>query len=228
MESRRAKEIFDDIKNTIDHHSGKLFSFGKLVIIIGILLSVFQQFVGINVALYYAPRIFESMGSGKDASMMQTVVMGLVNVIFTVIAIVTVDKWGRKPLLMVGSIGMAIGMVAIATLSYLEVFGIGTLVFIIIYTASFMMSWGPITWVLISEIFPNKIRGRAIAIAVVAQWAANYLISSTYPAMMEFSGAVTYGFYGLMSVLSFIFVWKMVPETKGKTLEELEKIWKKR
>lgn len=225
--AQRAKEIFDDIKNTIDRHSGKLFSFGKLVIIIGILLSVFQQFVGINVALYYAPRIFESMGSGKDASMMQTVVMGLVNVIFTVIAIVTVDKWGRKPLLMVGSIGMAMGMFAIATLSYMEVIGIGTLVFIIIYTASFMMSWGPITWVLISEIFPNKIRGRAIAIAVVAQWAANYLISSTYPAMMEFSGAVTYGFYGLMSVLSFIFVWKMVPETKGKTLEELENTWKK-
>lgn len=225
--AEKAKEIFDDIKATIEQHSGKLFSFGKLVIIIGILLSVFQQFVGINVALYYAPRIFESMGAGKDASMMQTVVMGLVNVIFTVIAIVTVDKWGRKPLLMVGSVGMAVGMFAIAALSYLEVIGIGTLVFIIIYTASFMMSWGPITWVLISEIFPNKIRGRAVAIAVAAQWAANYLISSTYPAMMEFSGAVTYGFYATMSVLSFIFVWKLVPETKGKTLEELESNWKK-
>jgi len=115
----------------------------------------------------------------------------------------------------------------ISALSYLEIIGIGTLVFIIIYTASFMMSWGPITWVLISEIFPNKIRGRAVAVAVVAQWAANYFISSTYPAMMEFSGAVTYGFYGLMSILSFVFVWKMVPETKGKTLEELEEIWKK-
>ncbi len=224
--SQKAKEILKDIRNTIEHHSGKLFSYGKLVIIIGILLSVFQQFVGINVALYYAPRIFESMGSGKDASMMQTVVMGLVNVIFTVIAILTVDKWGRKPLLMVGSIGMAIGMFVISALSYLEIIGIGTLVFIIVYTASFMMSWGPITWVLISEIFPNKIRGRAVAVAVVAQWAANYFISSTYPAMMEFSGAVTYGFYGLMSILSFVFVWKMVPETKGKTLEELEEIWK--
>ncbi len=224
--TEKAKAILDEIKNTIEHHSGKLFSYGKVVIIIGVLLSVFQQFVGINVALYYAPRIFESMGAAKDASMMQTVVMGLVNVVFTVIAIVTVDKWGRKPLLMVGSIGMAIGMIAIAALSYFEVIGIGTLVFIIIYTASFMMSWGPICWVLISEIFPNKIRGRAVAIAVVAQWAANYLISSTYPSMMEFSGAVTYGFYGLMSVLSFFFVWKMVPETKGKTLEEIENIWK--
>jgi len=225
--AEKAKEILEDIKSTLQHHSGKIFSYGKVVIIIGVLLSVFQQFVGINVALYYAPRIFESMGAGKDASMMQTVVMGLVNVIFTVVAIMTVDKWGRKPLLMVGSIGMAIGMLAISGLAFFEIIGTSTLVFIIIYTASFMMSWGPICWVLISEIFPNKIRGRAVAIAVVAQWAANYFISSTYPSMMEFSGGVTYGFYGIMSLLSFLFVWKMVPETKGKTLEEMEKLWTK-
>ncbi|MDP2237764.1 MAG: D-xylose transporter XylE [Bacteroidales bacterium] len=222
----KAIAILHEIKNTIEHHSGNLFSYGKVVIIIGILLSVFQQFVGINVALYYAPRIFESMGAAKDASMLQTVVMGLVNVIFTVVAILTVDKWGRKILLLIGSIGMAVGMFAISGLAYFEVIGMGTLIFIIIYTASFMMSWGPITWVLISEIFPNKIRGKAVAVAVMAQWAANYLISSTYPVMMEFSGAFTYGFYGVMSLFSFYFVWKMVPETKGKTLEEIEKSWR--
>jgi len=225
----RAKLIMEEIKISLAHHSsGKLFSFGKVVIIIGILLSVFQQFVGINVALYYAPRIFESMGAAKDASMMQTVIMGLINVIFTVVAIFTVDKWGRKPLLIIGSTGMAIGMFAISGLAYFEIIGISTLVFIIIYTASFMMSWGPITWVLISEIFPNKIRGKAVAIAVAAQWTANYLISSTYPAMMEFSGAFTYGFYGVMSVLSLIFVWKMVPETKGRTLEDMEELWERK
>lgn len=223
--TQKANEILSDIKNTIEHHSGKLFSYGKVVILIGVLLSVFQQFVGINVALYYAPRIFESMGAAKDASMMQTVVMGMVNVIFTVVAILTVDRWGRKPLLIVGSIGMAIGMFAISALAFLQIIGISTLIFIIIYTASFMMSWGPICWVLIAEIFPNRIRGRAVAVAVVAQWTANYLISSTYPAMMEFSSGMTYGFYGLMSVLSAIFVWKMIPETKGKTLEEMERFW---
>jgi SP family xylose:H+ symportor-like MFS transporter len=223
----QAKIIMKDIKESVEASSEKLFAFGKVVIIIGILLSVFQQFVGINVALYYAPRIFESMGAAKDASMLQTVVMGLINVIFTVIAIVTVDKYGRKILLMIGSIGMAVGMLAIGGLAFGKVIGVSTLIFIIIYTASFMMSWGPITWVLISEIFPNKIRGQAIAIAVAAQWAANYLISSTYPPMMEFSGGLTYSFYGLMSILSFIFVWKMVPETKGKTLEEMEHLWKK-
>lgn len=223
----RGREIFSEIKSTVVEHKSEIFAFGKTVIVTGILLSVFQQFVGINVALYYAPRIFESMGVHKDSSMLQTVVMGLVNVIFTVIAIFTVDKWGRKPLLIVGSIGMAIGMFAIAILSYYQIIGIATLVFIIVYTASFMMSWGPICWVLISEIFPNKIRGSAIAIAVAAQWAANYLISSTYPFMMEFSGAFTYGFYGVMSVLSLFFVWKWVPETKGKSLEEIEKVWEK-
>ncbi|SFE94012.1 D-xylose transporter XylE [Sunxiuqinia elliptica] len=224
--AQQAQTILEDIKGTVQQSSARLFAYGKLIIIIGILLSVFQQFVGINVALYYAPRIFESMGAEKDASMLQTVVMGLVNVIFTVVAILTVDRWGRRPLLMVGSIGMAIGMFAIGTLAFLKVIGIGTLIFIIVYTASFMMSWGPITWVLISEIFPNKIRGKAVAIAVAAQWAANYFISSTYPAMMEFSSGATYCFYGAMSLLSFIFVWKIVPETKGKTLEEMETLLK--
>lgn len=225
--TERAKEIFNEIKITVEKSSGRIFSYGKIVILIGILLSVFQQFVGINVALYYAPRIFESMGAAKDSSLLQTVVMGFINVIFTVVAILTVDKWGRKPLLMVGSVGMAIGMFAIGALAFLNVIGISTLVFIIIYTASFMMSWGPICWVLISEIFPNKIRGRAVAIAVAAQWTANYLISSTYPAMMELSSGGTYWFYGTMSILSFVFVWKMVPETKRRTLEEMEKLWKK-
>ncbi len=226
--AERAQEIMKEIKSTVVKSSANLFSYGKIVIIIGILLSVFQQFVGINVALYYAPRIFESMGAEKDASMMQTVVMGLVNVVFTVVAILTVDKWGRKPLLMVGSVGMAIGMFAIGTLAFMQIIGMGTLIFIIIYTASFMMSWGPICWVLISELFPNKIRGKAVAVAVAAQWAANYFISSTYPAMMEFSSGGTYWFYGAMSVLSLIFVWKMVPETKNKTLEEMEELWVKK
>ena len=227
-----AKSILSDIKATVRSadqvKKEKLFAYGKLVIVVGILLSIFQQFVGINVALYYAPRIFESMGAAKDASMLQTIVMGLVNVVFTVIAIFTVDKWGRKPLLITGSIGMALGMFGVAGLAFANVIGISTLVFIIIYTASFMMSWGPICWVLISEIFPNKIRGQAVAIAVAAQWAANYFISSTYPMMMEYSGGMTYGFYGVMSVLSAIFVWKWVPETKGKTLEEMETLWIKK
>lgn len=222
-----AKTILSEIKQTVNVSTGKIFSYGKKIIVVGIMLSIFQQFVGINVVLYYAPRIFESMGAAKDASMLQTIVMGLVNVIFTVIAILTVDKLGRKPLLITGSIGMAIGMFGVAGMAFSNVIGLWTLIFIIIFTASFMMSWGPICWVLISEIFPNKIRGQAVAIAVAAQWAANYFISSTYPSMMEFSSGLTYGFYGIMSIISAIFVWKMVPETKGKSLEEMENVWSK-
>lgn len=228
VDKLKTQTIFSEIKQSIgiSTERTRLFSYGKTVIIIGILLSVFQQFVGINVVLYYAPRIFESMGAAKDASMLQTIVMGVVNVVFTVLAIVTVDKWGRKPLLITGSVGMAVGMFAISALAFNNVIGLSTLVFIIIYTASFMMSWGPICWVLISEIFPNKIRGQAVAIAVMFQWFANYLISSTYPAMMEFSSGMTYAIYGIMAVISALFVWKMIPETKGKSLEEMEKLWK--
>lgn len=222
----KAKQVLAEIKGSIEQKYAHIFSYGKLVIVIGVLLSVFQQVVGINVALYYAPRIFETMGADKDASMMQTVVMGGVNVIFTILAILTVDKLGRKPLLMMGSVGMAIGMFALALFSYFEIISSATLVFIIVYTAAFMMSWGPICWVLISEIFPNNIRGKAVAIAVAAQWITNYIISSTGPSMLEYSSVMTYSFYGVMSVLSLLFVWKMVPETKNKTLEEIEKIWK--
>ena len=226
--AEQAKNILAEITSTLtDTSKSQIFSYGKKVIIIGILLSVFQQFVGINVVLYYAPRIFESMGVARDASMLQTIVMGLVNVIFTVVAILSVDKWGRKLLLITGSVGMAFGMIALSVLSYFDIFSILTLIFIIIFTASFMMSWGPICWVYISELFPNKIRGQSVAIAVAFQWLANFIISSTYPGMMQFSSAFTYGFYAAMAVLSAIFVWKMVPETKGKTLEQIEKIWKR-
>ncbi|TCO03016.1 D-xylose transporter XylE [Natronoflexus pectinivorans] len=224
----RAQEIMTEIKSTVKVSAAKIFSYGKLVVIIGILLSVFQQFVGINVVLYYAPRIFQTMaGSATDVSMMQTVVMGVVNILFTVVAIMTVDKFGRKPLLIIGSIGMAIGMFAIGLMSYYQIIGIGTLIFIIVYSASFMMSWGPICWVLISEIFPNNIRGKAVAIAVAAQWIANFMVSSTFPFLISVNEAFTYGLYGVMSVISAIFVWKIVPETKGKTLEQMETLWKK-
>ena len=227
-----SKKVLADIVQTrnLEKNIKKtpLFAFGKTVIIVGIMVSFFQQFIGINVALYYAPRIFEDLGAGADASMVQTVVMGLVNVIFTLIAIKYVDKIGRKPLLIVGSIGMAIGMGGVSMLSAFNIIGISTLIFIVIFTASFMMSWGPIVWVVLSEIFPNRIRGAAMAIAVAVQWLANFTITAFYPYMMEVSGAMTYGFYGLMCVLSGLFVWKFLPETKGKTLEELEKLWKKK
>ncbi len=222
-----AKGILAEIKETVTEKRDKLFSYGVAVVLIGILLSFFQQAVGINVVLYYAPRIFENMGASGDASLMQTVVMGVVNIIFTVVAILTVDKFGRKPLLIIGSIGMMTGMIALSILSFKDVIGVAALVFIIIYTASFMMSWGPICWVLISEIFPNTIRGQAVAIAVAAQWISNFVVSSTFPSLSEWSVGGTYLIYAFFSLLSAIFVFKFVPETKGKTLEEMSRLWKK-
>ncbi len=222
-----ARSILEEIKSTVNEKREKLFTYGVAVIVIGVLLSFFQQAVGINVVLYYAPRIFENMGASGDASMMQTVVMGIVNIIFTVVAIFTVDKLGRKPLLIIGSVGMMIGMAALAALSFTETIGIAALIFIIIYTASFMMSWGPICWVLIAEIFPNTIRSQAVAIAVAAQWISNFIVSSTFHSLSEWSIGGTYGIYALVSLASALFVWRWVPETKGKTLEEMSQLWKK-
>jgi len=222
-----ARKTLEEIKETVIEKREKLFSYGIAVVVIGILLSFFQQAVGINVVLYYAPRIFENLGASGDVSMRQTVVMGVVNIIFTMVAIFTVDKFGRKPLLIIGSIGMMIGMAALSILSFMDVIGIAALVFIIIYTASFMMSWGPITWVLISEIFPNTIRGQAVAIAVAAQWISNFVVSSTFPSLSEWSTGGAYLIYAVFSLLSAVFVFKMVPETKGKTLEDMTRLWRK-
>jgi SP family xylose:H+ symportor-like MFS transporter len=226
--SKIAAEILSDIKATAHEKVEKTLTYGWTVLIIGVLLSVFQQAVGINVVLYYAPTIFKGLGFGNDAAMWQTVIMGFVNIVFTLVAIFTVDRFGRKPLLIIGSVGMALGMFAIGGLAFYQIIGMSTLVFIVIYSASFMMSWGPICWVLISEIFPNTIRGKAVAIAVAAQWIANFAVSATFPVLEHISMPFTYSLYGVMSILSAVFVWKMVPETKGKTLEDMSRLWGKK
>ena len=231
--SAQSKVILEEIKGTLVSHSGKLFSYGFTVIVIGILLSVFQQFVGINVVLYYAPEIFKSMGSGTDTALLQTIIVGSVNLIFTVLAIMTVDRIGRRPLMIIGALGMAIAMFSLGSAFYGRSIGMFTLICMLVYVASFAMSWGPVVWVLLSEIFPNKIRGRAMAIAVAVQWISNYIVSWSFPVMdknsyllEKFNHGFAYWIYGLMSVIAAIIVWKYVPETKGKTLEEMEELWK--
>ena len=223
----RAHAILKEIQSVSKEKKEKLLTYGLTVVIVGILLSVFQQAIGINAVLYYAPRIFEKIGGGGD-SMMQTVVMGCVNIVFTLVAIFTVEKVGRKPLLIVGSVGMAIGAFCVALCDELHVEGILPVLSIIVYAAFFMMSWGPICWVLISEIFPNTIRGQAVAIAVAFQWIFNYLVSSTFPALYEFSPGFAYGLYGVICVIAALFVWRMVPETKGLTLEQMSNLWSRK
>ena len=220
----KGRRILAEIKAVTTEKTEKLFTYGKAVIAIGILLSVFQQAIGINAVLYYAPRIFESIGGGGDG-MMQTVIMGVVNIVFTLVAIFTVEKMGRKPLLIIGSLGMAVGALGTAACDEFQVGGMVAVLCIIVYAASFMMSWGPICWVLIAEIFPNTIRGKAVAIAVAFQWEFNYLVSSTFPVMYEFSPFFAYSLYGVICLVAALFVWRCVPETKGRTLEEMNQLW---
>jgi len=230
----KTKEILEDIRESLSHHNSKILSYGMLVIIIGILLSVFQQFVGINVVLYYAPEIFKNMGASTDSALLQTILVGAINLTFTVVAIKTVDKFGRKPLQIIGALVMAFAMFLLGTLFAFQNVGIFALLSMLLYIAGFAVSWGPVTWVLISEIFPNKIRGQVMSIAVAAQWISNYLVSWTFP-MMDKSTVLTnlfhhgfaYWVYGIMGVLAAVFMWKLVPETKGKTLEEMEALWEK-
>ena len=222
-----ASQILSDIKATVVEKKEKLMAYGFIVIFIGCMLSVFQQIVGINAVLYFAQRIFESMGMGDP--MTQTVMMGIVNISFTLVAIFTVEKLGRKPLLITGSLGMALGALGVAVADAVPgVPGIIGVLSIMIYSASFMFSWGPICWVLISEIFPNTIRGAAVAIAVAFQWISNFIVSSTFVPHYSWSPAFTYGLYCAMCILAALFVWKMVPETKGKTLEEMSALWRNR
>jgi len=229
----QAAATLRDIKSTLHEKNVPWLSYGFFLIFIGIMLSVFQQFVGINVVLYYASNIFRNMGSSTDSSLMQTIIVGVVNLLFTVVAILTVDKFGRKPLMIIGSIGMAVSMLALGCAFYFNQLGIAALIFMLVYTAAFAMSWGPVCWVLLAEIFPNSIRG-ALSIAVAAQWIANWAVSLTFPIMNDnewltarFNHGFSYWIYGVMGILSAIFVWKLVPETKGKTLEEIEGLWKK-
>ena len=242
----QAAKTLEEIKGTLHEHSAPWMSFGFLVIFIGIMLSVFQQFVGINVVLYYAGNIFRDMGASTDSSLLQTIIVGAILLLFTVVAIFTVDKFGRKPLLIIGSVGMAVSMVALGLTFYLGTavaadggasmskgIAVTALFCMLFYVASFAMSWGPVTWVLLSEIFPNSIRG-AMSIAVAAQWLANLVVSWTFPIMNDnqaltnqFHHGFAYWIYGVMSILSAIFVWKLVPETKGKTLEAMQHLWKK-
>ena len=222
-----ASQIISDIKATVVEKKEKLLAYGFIVIFIGCMLSVFQQFVGINAVLYFAPRIFESMGMGNP--MTQTVLMGVVNISFTLVAIFTVEKLGRKPLLITGSLGMAIGAIGVALADAVPgIPGIVGVLSIMIYSASFMFSWGPICWVLISEIFPNTIRGAAVAIAVAFQWISNFIVSSTFVPLYTWSPAFTYGMYAVFCLIAALFVWKLVPETKGKTLEDMTALWRNR
>jgi SP family xylose:H+ symportor-like MFS transporter len=209
-----------------------LFAFGGLVIVAGIMLSVFQQFVGINAVLYYAPLMFKNLGASTDSALLQTVIVGLANVIFTVVAILTVDRLGRKPLLIIGGLVMGVAMITLGFQFQANAVGTGPLISAIAYIAGFALSWGPVTWVLLSEMFPNAIKAKALAIAVAAQWIANLFVSWSFKILIGnstlnalFNHGFPYWIYGGMSFLAAAFVYFYVPETKRRTLEEIQHLW---
>ena len=182
--------------------------------------------------LYYATDIFKGMGMTTNASLLQTIIVGAVNLTFTVVAIFTVDHFGRRPLQIIGALVMAVSMIALGTEFAIGGKGMVALVCMLVYTAGFAVSWGPVTWVLLSEIFPNQIRGKAMAVAVAAQWIANYLVSWTFPILdnnpylvEHFKHGFAYWIYGVMGILAAMFMAKVVPETKGRSLEQMEGIW---
>jgi sugar porter (SP) family MFS transporter len=223
-----------NIKETLLLEKGslaELFRPGfRRAIFIAIVLAVLQQITGINAILYYAPRIFERAGFERISAIGQSTIVGFVNMLFTVVAILLVDRVGRKPLLLVAAAGMGVSQLLLGAAFRVEnLAGTPILLLILLYIAFFAMAMGPIVWVVLSEIFPTRMRGSAMAIATVALWIADFAVTLSFPVIADRLNETTaFWFYALMCAVDFIFMLFLLPETKGKTLEEIERRWLKK
>jgi len=217
------------IEETLKIHQEAVFSDliqSKIrpLLIIGIILAVFQQITGINTIMYYAPKIFASVGDSNGTALLQTIAIGCTNVIFTLIAMALIDRFGRRLLLIFGSAGMMTMLLGLSALYFLkQTSGIMVLVFILGYIAFFSASLGPAVWVVIAELFPNRLRSKGMSVAIVTLWIACTIVSVTFPIMLQkLSGGITFLIFAVICLANSLYVWQFVPETKGKTLEELE------
>ena len=225
-----AKEEMNNIQATLNDVSEKV-NFKSLwnskyrtVLIIGIVLAVFQQWCGINIVFNYADEIFTAAGYGVSDTLFNIVITGSVNLVFTLVAMFTVDKWGRKKLMILGAAGLALTYVLLGSAFYFEMKGIAVLLMVITGIAVYAMSLAPITWVILSEIFPNRIRGAAMSLATFVLWIACFILTYTFPLLNKNLGAAgTFWLYAVICILGFLFILKKLPETKGKSLEEIEK-----
>lgn len=199
----------------------------KVAVFLGVALAVLAQFTGIDAIIYYGPRILEGAGFGINDALGSQVIIGIINVLFTLVAIWKIDSIGRKPLLLIGTSGMLISLTAIGVLFAVGIAeGILLIVFILIFIACFAFSLGPVVWVLLSEIYPTKIRGRAMSIATVATWIGTSIIGQLIPISLEGIGpAFTFWIFAIFCLPTIYIGWKIMPETKGKTLEEIERYW---
>ncbi len=229
----KSAELLNEIQDSFKEERGSilvLFTSGlRMAIVVGMFLAFFSQITGINAIIYYAPEIFKNIGFGADSAMFQTVIIGTVNTVFTFVAIAFIDKYGRRILLLWGISGMIICLGGVGLMFHIELSsGPWLLLFILGFIASFAMSLGPIPWVLISEIFPTKFRGVAMSISILMVWIGVVLITQLTPILLEgIGGAFTFWIFMFNAIILIIFTYNMIPETKGKTLEEIAKMWKK-
>jgi sugar porter (SP) family MFS transporter len=230
---RHAQAEMEEIYQTIREEKGtvtELFRPGlRKALAIGVIISIFAQVVGIGAVIYYAPKIFISAGFKTASSgLFATVMVGIVNFLGTIISFIIIDRFGRKPLMYIGHLGMAVSMMFVGILFNVPSdAAIWVLVFILAFVAFYAMSLGPVAWVIVAEIFPTKIRGQAMAISMVVLWLSDFSVSQTFPWLMEHIKEKTFFFYAVINIIGFLFAWFVVKETKGKTLEEIEKMWSK-
>jgi MFS transporter, SP family, arabinose:H+ symporter len=198
-------------------------------LLIAVALAAFSQFSGINAIMYYAPEVFKAAGGSLESAFASAVWVGLVNLVFTFVAIAWVDKAGRKPLLLIGTAVQAVALLAVGWMFHQQARGAGVLGGILVFVAAFAMAMGPIPWIIISEIFPARVRGRAAAVGTLVIWVACYVVALTFPVLQKGIGpALTFWVYAGCSLLSFLFVAAVIPETKGRSLEEIEASWRRR
>lgn len=227
----RATAEVDEIAEAVAREESsvwQLFQPGlRVALFVGVSLAILQQVTGINVVLYYAPEIFKSVGRAADSAIYQTVIVGIVNVSFTLVAIWIVDRVGRKLLLLAASAGMGISLAALGLAFRFQQFeGVLVLCLVLAYVASFAVAMGPVVWVVLSEIFPTRVRGAAMSIATVCLWISCYAVSQTFPWLLETFSGNSFFLYAAMCVICFFFVWRFVPHTEGRTLEEIEQQWR--
>jgi sugar porter (SP) family MFS transporter len=219
------KDIAETLHGTSSKIDWKALSSKKVrpVLILGVVLAVFQQWCGINVIFNYAEEIFTSAGYSVGDMLFNIVITGTVNLVFTFLAMRMVDSWGRRKLMLLGSIGLAVIYFALGSSYYFEIKGLAILVLVMVAIATYAMTLAPITWVVLSEIFPNSIRGTAMAISTTALWIACFVLTYTFPILNKLLDASgTFWLYGFICFFGFLFILKKLPETKGKSLEEIE------
>ncbi len=222
-------EIKKSFENTSRENWKELFRYpARRIVFIGAAIAVFSQIDGQNSVLSYAPEIFKQSGALGNSAFLQSVMIGVIFFIFTFLAIATVDKAGRRKILLYGSLLLFATLGALAACFYLKANAYVILFFVLAFAATYAASLGPVTWVIVSELFPNHIRGAAMSVATLALWIANYITVSMFPVMQDnFGLPVTFLIHAVICLFLFVFVLKYVPETKQKTLEEIEEFFKK-